>query len=206
MDTANLTLQDEFITLEPLSVSHKETLYELGQDKGIWTWTSHNYCETLEITQGWIEACLLRKELGTQLPFVIVDKCRNKVVGATSYLNICKQHKTVEVGYTFLHPRAQKTHINRRCKFQMLNHAFEGLGFNRVAFQTHEKNQQSRTAILGLGAQFEGINRYARIQSDGSIRNSAVYSIIKPDWPAVKAHLKGKLTTPKSGRFHNVCS
>jgi RimJ/RimL family protein N-acetyltransferase len=190
-------LEDEYIALEPMTLAHAVDLYLAGQDLSIWQWTTSNYCASQNTTEAWVNTCLNNALSGTQLPFVIVDKLKNKVVGSTSFLNIAMEHKTIEIGYTFLSPEAQRSHVNRRCKLLLLTHAFETLSVNRVAFQTHEKNNKSRTAILGLGAKFEGIHRYARIQQSGSIRNSAFYSIIKPEWQDVKQHLEDKIMRKK---------
>lgn len=201
-----IDLQDEYVYLEPMNLGHSQALFEAGQDLSIWKWTTHNYCETLESIRSWIKTCLKNKGLGVQLPFVIVDKVKGEIVGSSSYLNIVEQHKTIEIGYTFLNPSAQQSYVNQRCKLLLLCYAFETLKYNRVALQTHEKNQQSRTAILGIGAQFEGIHRYARIQQDGSIRDSAVYSIILPDWPAVKSNFINKVTRLSTRENDNVCA
>ncbi|MEP1384604.1 MAG: GNAT family protein [Paraglaciecola sp.] len=206
MFTVVPTLQDEYVALEPMTVKHIAPLYKTGQASSIWEWTSHHYCRTEQATKNWVEKCLSNKQLGVQIPFVVIDKCQNQVVGSSSFLNIVKEHKTIEIGYTFLDPSVQKSHVNRSCKLLMLTYAFEVFEMNRVAFQTHQKNQQSRTAILGVGAKFEGILRCARIQQDGSHRNSAIYSIIKSDWPAVKADLHAKLTFARNKRNKNVCS
>lgn len=192
----SVTLEDEFVALKPMQTSHVKDLYIAGNDLSIWQWTTSNYCQTLDITKQWVTSCLENSRLNLQRPFVIVDKIQNKIVGSTSYLNISLEHKAIEIGFTFLNPNAQKTHINRRCKFLLLSHAFETLKLNRVALQTHEKNQRSRAAILAIGASFEGIHRNCRIQQDGSIRSSAFYSIIKPEWPHAKSELLAKLTKP----------
>jgi RimJ/RimL family protein N-acetyltransferase len=190
------TLEDEYVALKPMQTSHVDDLYHAGKDLSIWKWTTANYCETLNITKQWVESCLENVRLNFQRPFVIVDKTQDKIVGSTSYLNISLEHKAIEIGFTFLNPDAQRSFVNRRCKTLLLTHAFETLKLNRVALQTHEKNQRSRAAILAIGATFEGIHRDCRIQQDGSIRSSAVYSIIKSEWPQAKSKLLSKLTTP----------
>lgn len=196
MTQESMTLEDEYVALIPMQTSHIKDLYSAGKDLSIWQWTTANYCQTLGITKKWVESCLENARLNIQQPFVIVDKTQHKIVGSTSYLNISLEHKAIEIGFTFLNPCAQRSFINRRCKLLLLNHAFETLRLNRVAFQTHQKNQRSRTAILAIGATFEGIHRDCRIQQDGSIRSSAFYSIIKPEWPQAKSELLTKLTRP----------
>jgi RimJ/RimL family protein N-acetyltransferase len=196
MTLETIILEDQYIALKPMQTSHIKDLYEAGKDLSIWQWTTAKYCETIETTQQWVESCLENASNNTQRPFVIVDKTQNKIVGSTSYLNIFLEHKTIEIGFTFLSPNAQRSYVNRRCKLLLLTYAFETLQLNRVALQTHEKNQRSRNAILAIGATFEGIHRDCRIQQDGSIRSSAFYSIIKPEWPLAQSALLAKLTIP----------
>jgi RimJ/RimL family protein N-acetyltransferase len=197
MTQESMRLEDEYVALKPMQPSHIKDLYHAGKDLAIWQWTTANYCQTLDITKQWVESCIEKARLNLQHPFVIVDKTQNEIVGSTSYLNISVEHKFIEIGFTFLNPSAQRSFVNRRCKLLLLTHAFETLKLNRVAFQTHQKNQRSRNAILGIGATFEGIHRDCRIQQDRSIRSSAVYSIIKPEWPQVKCKLLTKLTQSK---------
>ncbi len=196
MALESIILEDQYVALKPMQAEHIKGLYSAGREPSIWQWTTANYCETLGITQKWVESCLEKAHLNIQLPFVIVDKTQDKIVGSTSYLNISLEHKAIEVGFTFLTPNAQRSFVNRRCKMLLFTYAFETLNLNRVALQTHEKNQRSRTAILAIGATFEGIHRDCRIQQNGCIRSSAIYSIIKPEWPQAKSNLLGKLTKP----------
>ena len=196
MALESIILEDQYVALKPMQAKHIKGLYSAGKEPSIWQWTTANYCETLNITQKWIESCLEKAHLNLQQPFVIVDKTQDKIVGSTSYLNIYLEHKAIEIGFTFLTPNAQRSFVNRRCKILLLIHAFETLKFNRVAFQTHAKNRRSRAAILAIGATFEGIQRDCRIQADASIRSSAFYSIINPEWPQAKSKLLAKLTRP----------
>jgi RimJ/RimL family protein N-acetyltransferase len=198
MSLESIILEDEYVALKPMQTSHINGLYTAGKDLSIWQWTTSKYCETLDTTKQWVESCLENSRLNLQRPFVIVDKTLDKIVGSTSYLNISLEHKAIEIGYTFLNPSAQRSYVNRRCKMVLLTHAFETLNLNRVAFQTHEKNQRSRAAILAIGATFEGIHRDCRIQQDDSIRSSAFYSIIKPEWSLTKSQLLAKLTKPET--------
>jgi len=193
MNLQAVTLQDEYVKLMPMTFAHIDDLYRAGQDLSIWKWTTFNYCASYAATKEWVESCLTNATQGTQLPFVIFDKKSQTIVGSTSYLNIDLDHAAIEIGYTFLTPSAQRSHVNRRCKLLLLTHAFSKLKLNRVQLQTHEKNDKSRNAILGIGAKFEGITRYCRIQHDGSVRSSAIYSIIKPEWPQALTKLKGKI-------------
>lgn len=193
MSLPPIVLEDEYVALKPLELSHIEGLYQAGQDLSIWQWMSFNFCGSLKDTQTWVTSCIENTHEGRQQAFVIIDKKKDKIVGTTSYLNIEPANKAIEIGFTFLAPEAQRSQINRRCKLLLLSHAFETLEVNRVALQTHEHNSQSRNAILGIGAQFEGILRMCRIYQDGSVRSSAFYSVIKPQWPDTKSRLVDKI-------------
>ncbi|MFT6270304.1 MAG: RimJ/RimL family protein N-acetyltransferase [Alphaproteobacteria bacterium] len=186
-------LEDDFVRLTPMRLMHVDDLFQAGQYPEIWQWTSEPYCLTLESTKLWVNWCLSTAQEGDLIPFVILDKTSNSVVGSTSFLNIALDHKVLEIGFTFLTPVAQKSHVNRRCKYLLLAHAFETLNVNRVAFITNDKNTNSRNAILGIGAAYEGTQRNCRIQHNGNIRSSAFFSIIKSEWPAVKLQLKQKI-------------
>ena len=172
-----VVVEDEKVLLKPMALEHVAGLFEAGNDLSIWNWTTTNYCQSLEITKEWVKTCLQRQDNNQQLPFVIIDKATQKIVGSTSYLNIFPEHKILEIGYTFLHPIAQRSYINRRCKLLLLNHAFEQLNANRVALQTNEKNEKSKRASLAIGAKFEGIFRDCIIQSDNSLRCSDFFSV-----------------------------
>jgi len=188
-------LEDDKVKLIPMSLEHCQALTAAGSDLSIWQWTTFNYCKNLSATTAWVESCLENQKNGQLLPFVIIDKITDKIVGSTSYLNISPDHLALEIGYTFLNPSAQRSFVNRRCKLLLLSYAFEQLSANRVALQTHEKNEKSRKAILAIGAQFEGIQRNCRIQDDGTIRSSAFYSIIKPEWLEAKKSLIEKIAS-----------
>jgi len=87
----------------------------------------------------------------------------------------------------------QRTGANREAKLLQLTHAFETLGANRVEFKTHARNERSRNALAGIGATFEGVFRNHTIMPDGSLRDSAYFSVIAGEWPAVKAALAAHL-------------
>ncbi|MCJ8321434.1 MAG: GNAT family N-acetyltransferase [Colwellia sp.] len=191
----SVELEDDKVKLIPMALDHSQALTDAGDDLSIWQWTTFNYCKDLITTTAWINSCLASQKVNQQLPFVIIDKQNNDVVGSTSFLNISPDHLALEIGYTFIKPKAQRSFVNRRCKLLLLNYAFEQLNANRVALQTHEKNEKSRKAILGIGAKFEGVQRDCRIQENGTIRSSAFFSIIKPEWPTVKDNLTRKINS-----------
>jgi RimJ/RimL family protein N-acetyltransferase len=112
-------------------------------------------------------------------------------------MNIDAANQRLEIGGTFYAASVQRTAINTECKLMLLRHAFEALGCIAVEFRTHRLNQQSRRAIERLGAQLDGILRCHARSSDGTLRDTAVYSITAAEWPTIRSHLKWQLEKPR---------
>ncbi|MFT2110406.1 GNAT family N-acetyltransferase [Marinomonas sp. 2405UD68-3] len=186
-------LQSEKVTLRPLSVDDVEGFFQAGHDPQLWQWVVPNQCESLATAQKWIETSLEALQNGEQVPFVIVDRASKRIVGSTRYCTIELADRGIEIGFTFISPEFQRSYINTHAKFLLLQHAFEALGAIRVQLKTHENNLQSRKAIARIGGVFEGIVRHQRIQSNGLIRNTALFSITNEEWPQVKINLSQSL-------------
>jgi len=136
-----------------------------------------------------VKVLLERQSSGTDMPFAIIDLKTNNAVGTTRFMEIQPRDRVVEIG-TWIGLNFQREGINLESKYLMLKHAFDTLGAERVEFKTHARNVASRTALLGIGATFEGVLRHHTIMPDGSNRDSAFYGVIAPEWPAVKARLE----------------
>ena len=145
---------------------------------------------------GEIERRLGLRERGSMLPFTVLDAA-GRIVGMTTYMNIDAQHRRVEIGSTWTAASAQRTGLNTECKLLLLQHAFEALDCIAVEFRTHRLNTRSRRAIERLGAQLDGILRAHQRTADGSLRDTAVYSIVAAEWPTVRAHLRWLLERPR---------
>ena len=143
-----------------------------------------------------IERRLGLQAQGSMLPFAVLNS-DGKAVGMTTYMNIDAPHHRLEIGSTWYRKAVQRTPINTECKWMLLRHAFETLGCNAVEFRTHWFNQASRKAIERLGAKLDGVLRAHQIAPNGSLRDTCVYSIVAPEWPAVKAHLGFQLQCPR---------
>ena len=111
----------------------------------------------------------------------------------TTYLNIDAAGPRVEVGATWYARSVQRTALNTEAKLLLLAHAFDTLGCLAVEFRTHVLNVQSRRAIERLGAKLDGILRSHQRMRNGTIRDTAVYSVVPSEWPAVRAHLEWQL-------------
>lgn len=114
------------------------------------------------------------------------------VVGATKLADFDLVNESTHIGWTAYDPRVWGTAVNPEAKLLLLGLAFD-LGFGRVKIQADARNARSRAAIAKLGAQFEGISRRDRRRADGSFRDTAVYSVIVEEWPAVRAGLEARL-------------
>lgn len=126
---------------------------------------------------------------GKSIPFIIMDKNTGTIAGSTRYGNVEEKHKKVEIGWTWIAKEFHNSGLNKAMKYLMLQYAFETLGMNRVEIKTNEHNERSRRAIESMGGRFEGILRNHMVNSDGTVRNTVYYSIIKEEWPDVKERI-----------------
>jgi len=188
-----VTLETENVLLRPMQETDLQQLYHLGNYQQIHQFRRAYDYTCMEASHAYYQLSLEQQKLGKELPFVTLDKRSQQIVGATRYLKFETQHKTLEIGATFITPKHQRSHINTHAKFLMLQHAFESLGAMRVQINTSEENQVSQNAILRLGAKFEGKLRQHMRLVDNSVRNTMVYSIIDSEWPQIKKNLLVKM-------------
>jgi RimJ/RimL family protein N-acetyltransferase len=192
MEVNPVILEGQHVRLEPLSLAHEESLNAAAGDGELWNSTVTIVPNRAEMVD-YIAAALEAQAQGHELPFVIIRKSSDQVVGTTRFYFIDRVNRHVEIGYTWLAASAQRTAVNTEAKLLLLAHAFEGWRCIRVALITDVLNQQSRAAILRLGAKEEGIFRNHLIMPGGRYRDSVCFSIIDSEWPEVKARLETKL-------------
>lgn len=193
MEVNPITLVGNFIRLEPLQEAHVPGLEVYGLDDEIWRWMRYGKIRTHSDMLGWVRYQLDLKAKGSDLPFVVITLADNQVVGATRYLNISRQDRSLEIGGTWYGRIFHGTAINPECKYLLLRHAFECLGCVRVQFKADVRNLHSQRAIEKLGAVREGLLRNHMILPDGTIRSSIIYSILADEWSKVKAGLEDRL-------------
>ncbi|HZF81460.1 MAG TPA: GNAT family protein [Rubrivivax sp.] len=182
-------------SLRPLSVEHHDALCEATRDGELWRlW--YTLVPSPEGMAAEIQRRLKLQAAGLMLPFTSFDG-DGRVVGMTTYMNIDAGNRRVEIGSTWTAASMQRSAFNTQCKRLLLGHAFEALDCIAVEFRTHRLNTQSRRAIERLGAQLDGILRSHAFAPNGSLRDTAVYSITAAEWPAIKAHLDWQLTRPR---------
>lgn len=186
-------LEGELVRLEPMTLAHEDGLWEASRDERTWTWLSVHQPRTRAELRAYIEDALANAAAGVELPLVTVRRADGRVVGSTRYLALKPEHRSLEIGWTWLVPEAWGTGINVEAKLLMLEHAFETLGCLRVELKTDARNERSRGAMAALPAQFEGVHRKAMLVRGGQRRDSAWYSVIDDEWPEVRANLLRRL-------------
>ena len=193
---APITLTGRHAVLEPLLPAHHDALVEAEKDGALWNlW--YTSIPTPDAMQAEIERRLGLQAKETMLPFTVLSTALNRVVGMTTYMNVDAAQRRVEIGSTWYAASSQRTPLNTECKLLLLTHAFEVLDCVAVEFRTSAFNHASRNAILRLGAKHDGVLRNHMRHADGSLRDTFVFSIIAPEWPAVKSHLQFQLARPR---------
>ncbi len=200
-----LPLQGLRVRLEPLSLAHAPALVAAAsesRDTYAFTWVPRD----LAAMEDYIRAALADQDNGLALPFATIDRGTDLVVGSTRFGNIERWPPSpgapppppsavpdaVEIGWTWLAARAQRTAINTEAKLLMLGHAFEEWGVARVTLRTDARNARSRAAIARLGAQLDGVIRSHMRAYDGGVRDTASFSILRREWPEVRERLSSR--------------
>ncbi len=182
--------------LEPLAPEHEEPLLAAGAAPEIWTWMQAPPPSSSRAAwASFFTDALAQGTAGTQAPFATRDARTGAAIGSTRFLTLRPDQRGLEIGWTWLTPSAWHTGANIEAKLLQLTYAFETLGCQRVELKTHEHNERSRSAMERMGATFEGVLRKYQVTPGigPGWRNSALYSVIDDEWPAVKARLQARL-------------
>ncbi len=187
-----VTLRTDRTALVPLAESHLEDLVNAVADGQLWNlW--YTAVPTPEAMLAEIRRRLTLQATGSMLPFAVVTTADRKAVGMTTYMNVDAANQRLEIGSTWYRKAVQGTGLNTDCKFLLLAHAFETLQCIAVEFRTHFFNKQSQRAIERLGAKLDGVLRNHQRATNGTLRDTCVYSILQSEWPTVKASLEWQL-------------
>jgi RimJ/RimL family protein N-acetyltransferase len=187
------TLEGRLVRLEPLAPRHADDLWEASRDPRVWRWLPIVQPPSREEWEAWMEDALARVDGGLEISFATVLVATGTAVGSTRYLALRPEHRSLEIGWTWLAPSAWGTGANAEAKLLQLEHAFEVFGCRRVEFKTDALNERARPALAGLPAEFEGIHRNHMLVRGGVSRDSAWYSIVDEEWPAVRDELRRRL-------------
>jgi RimJ/RimL family protein N-acetyltransferase len=206
MEIKPVTLEGKHVRLESMRLEHVAALWRVGAYEEIWRYMPYTI-RSEDDMRSFIEAELRKQQAGLTLRFATIAKPSQQPVGSTSYLNIDRQHRRLEIGGTWITPSWQRSAVNTEAKYLQLSHAFETLGCIRVEFKTDSLNIKSRQALARIGAVEEGTFRNHMVMPDGRLRHSVYFSIIDSEWPAVKAHLEQVMSSyGDEGHKENVHS
>jgi N-acetyltransferase len=192
IDLTPLTLEGRTVRLEPLGAGHLDGLCAAGLDPSLWRLTVSRLTTCADM-QRYLEDALADQRAGSALPFATVARSTGEVIGSTRFGSAVPEHRRVEIGWTWLSPKWQRTAANTEAKYLMLRHAFEVWRCNRVEFKTSALNERSRAAIRRIGATEEGIFRRHMVNEDGSLRDSVYFSLIGEEWPEARQRLEAML-------------
>jgi len=193
-----ITLEGKHVRVEPLAHEHAEDLFEVGKDESIWPYMPRPPLQSVQDTHALIEQAMEVAAGGSQIPFAIIEHGSGKAIGSTRYLDIRRNDRGLEIGWTWIGTAYQRTVVNTECKYLLLRHAFEDLGAVRVQLKTDLRNVRSQRAIERLGAVREGVLRKHIMLWDGFIRDTVYYSVIETEWPEVKRRIEGLIAYGKS--------
>ena len=187
-----VTLEGHGMRLEPLSPAHESALAAAAADGELWTLWFTSVPAPGE-TARYIESALEGQAAGHMLPWVVRDLATGVIAGTTRYHDIVAPVDRVEIGWTWYAARWQRSHVNTACKLLLMAHAFDALGCAVVGLRTDIFNTRSQQAIEALGAQRDGVLRHYMARRDGSGRDTVMYSVLRAEWPMVRARLEARL-------------
>lgn len=190
MELAATILTHERVRLEPFAEHHRAGLIAAAEsDVSIFRHMPFPIAE--RGYSPWFDWLTAEQEAGRWIPHAVIAP-DGRIVGQSCYLAIKPKDDSVEIGGTWYRREAQATAINPAAKLLLIGHAF-ACGAERVEFKTDALNMQSRGAMLKLGLTFEGIFRHQMRRPDGSWRDNAYFSVIREEWPALKAKIEERL-------------
>lgn len=190
MNISAITLEGNFVRLEPPAEKYIDDLVEAAKPNEIWEYIATAPGQSREEMQAWMNEAIEETRNGTRIWFIIIRKSDGRAIGATSFMDIHPKDRGLEIGGTWITTSAWRTPINTECKYLLLKHAFETLGCLRVQLKTDLRNVRSQKAIERLGAVKEGVLRKHMITRTGYVRDTVMYSIIDTEWQAVKKRLE----------------
>jgi RimJ/RimL family protein N-acetyltransferase len=201
-----VTLAGRLVRLEPLGPEHLDGLLAAALETPPGDFALTTVPRDRAAVRAWLEEAEALARAGRAVPFATLEAASGRVVGSTRFGNVERWSwpdrrerrppggaDAVEIGWTWLARRAWRTGVNTEAKLLMLRHAFTAWRVHRVQLKTDERNQRSRSAIERLGARFEGVLRSQLPSAECGLRNSAFYSVVEAEWPAVEARLEGLL-------------
>jgi RimJ/RimL family protein N-acetyltransferase len=183
--TKGLPLQSESIILRPIKSEDYYAFEKITEDKSMWDYFTHDLSIRAEL-KSWIEQAVYDLDLGSRLPFTILDKSSYLIIGSTSIGNVSMRDKRAEIGWTWIGRSHQGKGVNDGIKYLMIKHILEIANFSRVEFKTDVLNVPARKALVRIGAIEEGTLRSHTLMTHARRRDTVYYSILKSEWDDVK--------------------
>lgn len=186
-------LEGQTVRLRPLTGADGDRLHQAFQDPDLWTWQGH-HPQSRQETEEWLQAALASAAQQLEVPFLIETQT-GQLAGSTRYMDLRWHDAGVEIGWTMVFAPFRRSRVNTEVKYLLLCRAFDELGLARVQLKTDALNARSRAAIERIGARFEGVLRSHKRRSNGTLRDTAFFSILAEEWPGVKARLREKMSS-----------
>lgn len=192
MDLERIKLKGNTVCLEPIELEHLEGLIHAGRDQSIWEWVTFQLSDPA-VAERFVKHVSTMPDNGEGLGYAIRCNESGSIIGGTGYWHVDHVNQKLEIGGSWITPDKQRSGANTETKYLMLRNAFEKLDCKRVGFSVDTKNLKSIKAITRIGATKEGVLRSDMNLHGGRDRDSAVFSIIKSEWPSIKARLESLL-------------
>ena len=183
--SAQVVLENSRARLRPLELTDFEALKAVAFDADIWQYTLTRGDDAVSLA-AYLRQAVEAREQGLRYPFAIIDRATGELAGSTSYYNVAEADQRLSIGYTWVGTKLQRSGLNRACKHLLFRHAFGQLDCERVELETDSRNHKSRTAMARMGATEEGTLRSHRLTQGGVRRDTVIFSIIRPEWPALR--------------------
>ena len=197
MDLTPPVLRGRHVVLEPLRREHAAELWTAADEPDLWRYMGFGDVRSPDDLRRWVERRLQPSPAGLgNLPFVQRDVRTGQAFGSTSLFDIDVANRKMEIGHTWVGRTHRRTAANTEAKRLLLAHAFEAMGAVRVQLKCDARNARSASAIVRIGAVPEGVLRHWLILPDGHRRDTAFFSVLEAEWPAVRARLDRMLAVP----------
>lgn len=183
-----IVLQGHYVRLEPLEQRHAADLLAASVGEGVpkrYRWLFEQAPSTLAEAESFIE----RMNAGPDRYVAVVDQQSGRALGRQGWMRIFPEHGSIEIGGVYWGPQLARTPLATEALFLFARHAFDDLGYRRFEWKCNNRNEPSKAAALRFGFQFEGVFRQDRIVK-GESRDTAWYSIIDSEWPAIRAEFE----------------
>lgn len=190
-----VVLENAFVRMEPLEERHREPLRAAASDPDLWRFASVNQHGGKHggDFDAWMQHRFNEIERAGELTFAVLDKALGEYAGSSSFLAVQLRHKRLEIGWTWYAKSSWAGPVNPSCKRLMMGHGFDALDLNRIELKLDATNRRSFMAVERLGAKYEGVHRMHMVLPDGRIRDTAWFSITRPEWPFVRDGLDARL-------------